>query len=143
VGLEKARRLAGDRGVVVDTVIRDLADLQIEPAGWDAIVSVWCHVPGRLRASLHRRVVDGLKPGGVLVLEAYTPRQLDYGTGGPPDPDRLMTLAALRNELQGLEFEVGREVEREIHEGIKHHGLSHVVQVRARKTATSLDQENT
>lgn len=129
VGLEKARRLAAERGVVVETVIGDLAELQVEPEGWDAIVSVWCHLPSAVRADLHRRVVAGLRPGGIFILEAYTPRQLEYGTGGPPDPDRLMTLDALGEELAGLRLEVGREVVREIHEGEKHHGPSHVVQV--------------
>ena len=135
VGLEKARQLAHERGVVVETVTADLSELHIEPEGWDAIVSIWCHLPSAVRASLHRRVVQGLKPGGVLVLEAYTPRQLEYGTGGPPDPDRLMTLDGLREELAGLELEVGQELEREIHEGTKHHGPSHVVKVLARKPA--------
>lgn len=132
VGLEKARRLAAERGVTVDTVTMDLAELAMEPGGWDAIVSVWCHLPPGLRREVHGRVVRGLRPGGVLILEAYTPRQLDYGTGGPPDPARLMTLKGLRDELAGLEFEVGREGEREIHEGRLHNGPSHTVQVVAR-----------
>lgn len=133
VGLEKARRLAASRNVVVETVTADLADLRIEPGGWDAIVSIWCHVPSALRRDLHRRVVEGLRPGGIFILEAYTPRQLEYGTGGPPDPDRLMTLEALREELHGLSLEVGAEVEREVREGVNHHGRSHVVRVLARK----------
>lgn len=133
VGLDKARRLAGERGVVVETVVADLAELAIEPSGWDAIVSVWCHVTPELRRDLHRRVAEGLRPGGVFLLEAYTPRQLEYGTGGPPDPTRLMTLADLRDDLQGLELEVGREGEREIREGRSHVGPSHTVQVAARR----------
>lgn len=134
VGLEKARKLAAERQVTVETVVGDLAELRIEPGGWDAIVSVWCHVPTDVRRDLHRRVVEGLRPGGVLILEAYTPRQLGYGTGGPPDPDRLMTLAGLREELEGLALEVAEETEREIHEGAKHDGLSHVVRIVARRT---------
>jgi len=133
VGLEKARRLAADRGVTVETITADLAELRIEPEGWDAVVSIWCHLPAELRRDVHRRVAEGLRQGGILVLEAYTPRQLAYGTGGPPDPDRLMTLDALRDELRGLELDVGREVEREVHEGAGHRGPSHVVQVVARK----------
>lgn len=133
IGLEKARRLASRRGVTVETVVGDLGELRIEPGGWDAIVSVWCHVPVGMRRDLHRRVVDGLKPGGVFILEAYTPRQLEYGTGGPPDPDRLMTLSALREELEGLVLELAEETEREIHEGRKHDGPSHVVRVLGRR----------
>lgn len=133
VGLEKARRLAAERGVVVETVTADLAELAIEPEGWDAIVSVWCHVPSELRRDVHRRVVQGLRPGGIFLLEAYTPRQPEYGTGGPPDVHRLMTLVELRGELAGLELEIAREGEREIREGRGHLGLSHTVQVAARR----------
>ena len=87
----------------------------------------------RVRADLHRRVVHGLRPGGVLILEAYTPAQLSRDTGGPPDADRLMSLESLRAELAGLDFVVAREVEREVHEGDLHSGTSNVVQVVARR----------
>lgn len=133
VGLEKARRLARERGVLLETVRMDLGELRIEPGGWDGIVSIWCHVPSSLRRDLHRRVVEGLRPGGVLILEAYTPRQLDMGTGGPPDADRLMTADALRRELSGLTPVILREVEREVREGRLHSGPSHVVQLVARR----------
>jgi hypothetical protein len=73
----------------------------------------------------------GLAPGGILILEAFTPRQLEFGTGGPPDPEKLVTLADLRSELEGLDFLVGQEIEREVHEGRLHTGRSSVVQVVA------------
>ena len=133
VGLRKARELARERGVVVETVVSDLADLRIEPGGWDAVVSIWCHLPSAIRTDLHRRVVEGLRPGGVLILEAYAPSQLSRDTGGPPDADRLMSLESLRTELSGLDFVVAREVEREVHEGDLHSGTSDVVQVVARR----------
>ena len=88
-----------------------------------------------MRGPLHRRVVRALKPGGVLLLEAYTPKQLEHGTGGPPKAELMMTLAGLREELAGLEIELGREVEREIHEGRYHDGMSATVQLLARKPA--------
>jgi hypothetical protein len=71
--------------------------------------------------------------GGVFIAESYTPKQVEYGTGGPKDPGLLPTLNDLRQELAGLEWEIAREVEREIHEGELHDGWSAVVQVLARK----------
>jgi len=136
VGLKKARQLAADRGVEIETILADLADpdaFEIEPASWEGIVSISCHLPVELRRRIHRQVVEGLRPGGVFLLEAYTPRQLDYGTGGPRTLERLMTLDELREELRGLDFVYAREREREIHEGSLHRGLGHVVQVVARK----------
>lgn len=136
VGLQKMQHLASQRGVSVQSVVSDLGQFAIEPASWDAVVSIWCHVPVELRVPLHRAVVRGLKPGGVLILESYHPRQVSFKTGGPSDPTLMMTLAQLTDELKGLEPVLARETEREVHEGQGHFGLSAVTQWLGRKTAT-------
>ncbi|MGF1645174.1 MAG: SAM-dependent methyltransferase [Thiotrichales bacterium] len=133
VGLAKAERLARAGGVEVDIVITDLAHFAFDAAAWDCIVSIFCHLPPSLRAVVHRGVVHGLAPRGVLLLEAYTPRQLGFRTGGPPVAELMMNLSDLRGELAGLRFEQGIEIEREVHEGCMHHGRSAVVQVLAVK----------
>ena len=78
---------------------------------------------------------NALLPGGVFVLEAYSPEQLKLNTGGPRDPSLLMTLDELKNELAPLTVEVGREVERQIHDGSFHAGASATVQVVAARVA--------
>ena len=136
VGLEKAMALAVQRGVRISTVVADLADWNLDrPGGWGGIVSIWCHLPSALRRRVHRQVSAALQPGGVLILEAYTPEQLKFRTGGPADPDLMPTLAQLRGELAGLSFEIAQEHQREVHEGRGHEGLSAVVQVVARRPA--------
>jgi hypothetical protein len=92
-------------------------------------VSIFCHLPSRIRKPLYAAIAQGLPPGGVFVLEAYTPKQLERNTGGPKDPDMLVTLADLREELAGLEFVHARELEREVREGAYHTGIAAVVQV--------------
>ncbi len=129
VGMKKAERLAASRGVSIKTVTADLADFVIEPDHWDGIVAIFAHLPAALRARVHRASVAGLRPGGTFVLEAYAPRQLEFGTGGPPTLELLMSLDDLRDELRGLEFIVARETEREINEGRFHGGRGAVVQV--------------
>ncbi|TNF34330.1 MAG: class I SAM-dependent methyltransferase [Gammaproteobacteria bacterium] len=138
VGLAKAMKLAGERGVSIHVQQADLADFQIMPESWDAIVSIFCHVPPAIRGDLHRRVVAGLKPGGLLVLEAYTPDQIALGTGGPPVPELTMTLAALTSELEGLEFLHAIECRRDVIEGIFHTGCGAVVQVLGHKPLNSV-----
>jgi SAM-dependent methyltransferase len=133
VGLAKAQRLAAARGVHITTVVADLADYAIAADSWEGIVSVFCHLPPALRQRVHRQVVLGLSPGGLFVLEAYSVRQLLHGTGGPASAELLPTLGALRTELAGLELLHAVEIEREIHEGVHHDGLSAVVQVIARR----------
>jgi SAM-dependent methyltransferase len=129
VGLAKAKRLAAERGLTIETVCADLATFTIEPGAWAGIVSVFCHLPRRIRRPLYAAVVRGLQPGGVLVLEAYTPEQLSRGTGGPKDPDMLPTLSDLTAELAGLEFVHARELDREVREGAYHTGVASVVQI--------------
>jgi len=132
VGLAKAGRLAALRSVRISTVVSDLARFEIGDGAWSGIVATFAHLPPALRRDVHARVVRGLAPGGVLLLEAYTPGQLGRGTGGPREIELCMTLSGLREELRGLEFEVANECVREVVEGSGHTGTGAVVQVAAR-----------
>lgn len=135
VGLAKARRLANERGVRVQTQQADLRDYPIQPGAWAGIVSIFCHLPPSIRVPLYAAIVRGLRPGGVFILEAYTPRQLGRGTGGPPSPEMMLSLDDLTRELAGLEFLHAQELERDVREGIYHTGLASVVQLVARRTS--------
>lgn len=135
VGLAKAQRLAQKTGVSITTQLVDMGDYQVERGSWDGVVSIFCHIPAGMRAELHRQIVAGLKPGGVLILEAYTPAQIALGTGGPKMPELTMTAEQLRHELEGLQFEMIEEQERDVVEGKFHTGRGAVVQVVAHKPA--------
>jgi SAM-dependent methyltransferase len=132
-GLAKARRLAASRGVQIETVVADLENFTIEPVFWAGIVATFAHLPPAIRRKVHSQAGVGLRRGGVFILEAYTPAQLAFDTGGPKSLELLMTLASLREELSGLEFPVGREIEREVIEGDGHTGRGAVVQILARR----------
>jgi SAM-dependent methyltransferase len=133
VGLAKARKLAAKRGVKVEFVVADLADYTIAPNTWAGIIAIFAHLPPPLRRRIHTEAAAGLRRGGVFVLEAYTTAQLDFGTGGPTQPELLMRLEEVREELPGLVFLTGRELEREIIEGTGHTGPGAVVQILARR----------
>ena len=133
VGLKKAEKLAKERNVKITTVHADLADYDIGVQQWDAIVSIFCHLPPELRQDVHRRCVQGLRNKGVLLLEAYTPLQLEYKTGGPPSAAMMLDVQTLTSELISLEFLHLQEQIREIHEGEYHNGTGAVVQALARK----------
>jgi SAM-dependent methyltransferase len=133
VGLSKARDLATRRGVKIETIVADLREHVIERAAFAAVVSIFAHLPPDLRSVVHRKAATGLRPGGVFVLEAFRPEQLDYGTGGPPTRALLYTLDDLRADLFGLRLDVAREVVRPIHEGRYHNGQSAVVQILAER----------
>ncbi len=133
VGLAKAQQLANERKVTIQTEVADLAEFEIEAESLEGIVSIFCHLPPPIRRSLYGKIQRGLKPGGVLVLEAYTPAQLEYGTGGPPVVELMTDLAELQEEFSTLEFVHALELTREVVEGKYHTGTGAVVQLVARK----------
>jgi 2-polyprenyl-3-methyl-5-hydroxy-6-metoxy-1,4-benzoquinol methylase len=133
VGMQKAKQLALSHGVDLKTIVSDLNDFDIEPDYWEGIISIFCHQPKPLRKKLHHAVVRGLKPNGVFILEAYSPKQLQFNTGGPKDENLLMTLNDVKNELSGLSFEIAKETERDVREGMYHNGKSSVIQIVAKK----------
>ena len=132
-GVGKTLRLALQRGVIVMAERGELETFHIQPNSWDLVVSIYAHTPQELRRKLHRQVVAGLKPGGVFVLEAYTPAQIPNNTGGPKDASLMPTAELLRSELAGLVFDHIEEVERDVVEGSLHTGTAHVVQVVAHR----------
>ncbi len=133
VGMQKATRLAMARNVGMTTQVADLESYDFGDARWDVIVSIFCHLPPELRRRVHARVTAALLPGGAFVLEAYTPRQIEYATGGPSDATLLVTVDDLRPELAGLDLQIAREVVRDVVEGRGHTGRASVVQILAVK----------
>jgi len=128
IGLNKAQLLAKDNDVVIETICADLADFDLGENKWDAIISIYCHLPADLRQSLHQRIEHAIKPSGIFLLEGYRPEQLNYKTGGPPLASMMISKETLMQELPHFKFSYLESVEREIHEGINHHGLGAVIQ---------------
>jgi SAM-dependent methyltransferase len=133
VGLAKAQKLAAAKGVRIRTEVADLAIYDLPENHFGSVFSIFAHLPSSLRRKLYPLVERSLKPGGIFLLEAYTPAQLPKNTGGPKDPDMLMNVAKLTAEFPGLEVILARELDREIIEGKFHTGLASVVQFIARK----------
>lgn len=128
VGLDKAKKLAKENGVNIEFIYSDLADYEIGENQWDGIISIFCPLPTSLRKLVHKKVVRGLKPNGVFLLEAYTPKQLEYGTGGGNSVELMQSLDSLSSELRGLNFKHLLELERQVIEGIYHTGIAAVAQ---------------
>ncbi len=133
VGMQKAQRLAQERGLKLRTQVVDLQEFDAEHNSIDVISSIFVHLPATLRRALHKRVSAWLRPGGVFALEAYAPDQIKRCTGGPKDPSLLATLEDVLGELDGLEIEHQAALVRNVTEGRFHSGEASVVQVLARK----------
>lgn len=129
VAIEKANKLANENGVEATYQCVDLDSFDFGNEQWEGIVSIFCHLPKALRQKVHQSAVNGLKKGGVFVLESYISKQLEYGTGGPKEVDLLPSMEELKSELKGLEWETAHEIDRVIMEGSAHFGPSAVVQL--------------
>jgi SAM-dependent methyltransferase len=132
-GLNKAQNLAKKENVQITTIQQDLANYQFEENKWDCIVSIFAHFNPILRKQIHEQLFNSLNPKGILLLEAYTPFQLEYNTGGPKDIEMLYDEKMLHNDFIAFsDLKINLET-REISEGLFHNGKSATIQVIAKK----------
>src|SRR5262244_254635 len=134
VALAKARALARERGVKLETAEADLGKWRWPKAGFTAVVAIFIQFAGpALRDRIFAGVKKALKPGGLLLLQGYRPRQLEYKTGGPPIAENLYTEELLRTAFADLEILELTSHDDEIHEGRGHDGMSALIDLVARK----------
>jgi cyclopropane fatty-acyl-phospholipid synthase-like methyltransferase len=134
VALAKAQKLAGQRGVHVDFELADLLQWDWGVARFDVVAAIFIQfAPPGLREQMFANLKRSLKPGGLLLLQGYTPRQLDYRTGGPSQAENLYTETLLRTAFADMEILHLREHDSVIHEGAGHDGLSALIDLVARK----------
>ena len=127
-GLDKTKRLADEKGVVVKTELRDLAEVVWEEEKWDAVVHIFGHFPGNIMNRTLTGIKKALKPGGFYISELYTKEQLRYGTGGPRYEEMLSNPVKVLEQFDDYfvkHFHIG-EVDRV--EGQLHTGTAHIVQ---------------
>ncbi len=127
-GVAKARRLAQEAGVEVHYDVAECDAWDWPKAAYDGVVAVFVQFADPpMRERLFARMAAALKPGGLLVLQGYTPRQLELKTGGPGIASHLYTGEGLREAFAGLRLLDLRDYEQELHEGDRHRGLSALV----------------
>jgi SAM-dependent methyltransferase len=128
VGVAKAKRLALESQVRVDLTVAGCDDFRWKPNHYDGVAAIFVQFADpALRARMFENIVRSLKPGGVLILVGYTPKQLEYGTGGPSVLTHLYTPQMLRESFGKLDIQVLDEYETELMEGDGHKGRSAVI----------------
>jgi SAM-dependent methyltransferase len=133
-GVAKARRLAAARGVAVNFAVADCDALNWPEAVYDGVAAIFVQFADpAMRERLFANMKRCLRPGGVLVLQGYTPKQLEYKTGGPPKLSHLYTPQLLREAFADFDLLQLRDYEAELAEGDRHHGRSALVGLVARR----------
>lgn len=137
VALEKAAKLARGRHVVVDFVQADIFDWTWPNEAFDAVVGIFIQFAGPAeRPRQLAGMKQAVKPGGLLFLQGYTPKQLEYRTGGPSAVENLYTEVLLRETFADWEIVLLHEHEDLMEEGSAHAGRSALIDLVARKPAT-------
>ncbi len=134
IALEKAQRLAADRGVTITTEVADLATWNWGVERFDAIVAIFIQFAGPAeRTLIFEQIKSSLKTGGLLLLQGYTPKQLEFKTGGPPYVENMYTAQLLRESFSKMSILHMLEHEAILSEGIGHSGMSALVDLVCRK----------
>jgi cyclopropane fatty-acyl-phospholipid synthase-like methyltransferase len=127
VGVERARKTAQSAGVSMTIEIGDLSTWTWPVGKFDAVVSIFLHLPPEVRAKIHGSMLHALKPGGIVILEAFTPAQLQHTSGGPKQVELLYTAELLRQDFAGAKAVQLEEKEIQLDEGHMHRGPASVV----------------
>ncbi|MFY9326956.1 MAG: class I SAM-dependent methyltransferase [Georgfuchsia sp.] len=140
IAVEKARKLAQGRHVEVNFLIADMLHADWPPANlaetFDLVVGIFIQFAGPAeRKHQFSAMKRATRPGGSILLQGYTPKQLEYGTGGPSVIENLYTADMLRNTFSDWLIEELVEYEEDIEEGAGHKGRSALIGLVARKLA--------
>ena len=131
----RARALADGRGVQIDAHLSTWEDWDWSRS-FDLVVAIFVQfVPPAERPGFFSRLGEAVAPGGRLLLHGYTPEQVAYGTGGPPDPAQMYTLPMLAEAFRGWRVLRLAAYEREVDEGRGHSGRSALIDFVAEKPA--------
>jgi cyclopropane fatty-acyl-phospholipid synthase-like methyltransferase len=134
VGIAKAKKLAEQQGVEVNFSIHGVEDYPWTTGDYDAVVAIFIQFADPdTRATLFKRMKSALKPDGVILLQGYTPKQLEYKTGGPPNLSHLYTEELLQDAFGDLDVSELTSYEQVLTEGTQHHGQSALIGLVARR----------
>jgi len=133
IGVERSRTAARAAGLQMTIECADLSKWIWPVAQYDALASIFLHLPPDVRSIIHGSMLRALKPRGLLVLEAFTPAQLQYTSGGPKQVELLYTAETLRRDFTGVEILALEETVVPLQEGPMHSGPGAVVRGVFRK----------
>lgn len=132
-GREKCEALAKENNVTIHYTVADALEIELEEDKYDMIALIFAHYPSSIRKQVHQKCIKALKPGGLLLLEAFNPLQLNNESGGPKDTDMLYTAKLLKADFAALSITYLKELTVNLSEGKHHSGKGDVVRLLATK----------
>jgi SAM-dependent methyltransferase len=134
IALAKANQFAADNDVNIQYSLCDTDGFDWQANSYDAVIGIFIQFADPdMRARIFKQVHQALKPGGLFILQGYTPKQLEYKTGGPSLIEHLYTEQMIRELSQGFEILDLQCYEKELSEGARHTGMSALLGMVAKK----------
>ena len=134
IALAKAKQFAKENQVKVEYTFSDTDSFAWQANTYDAVIGIFIQFADpAMRERIFKQTYETLKPGGIFILQGYTPKQLEYKTGGPSLIEHLYTEELIRDlakEFQVLELV---SYEKELSEGPRHTGMSAILGLVAKK----------
>lgn len=127
----KAIALAATKHVTLNYRVGEINELAFEPASFDAIAYIFAHFPADVKSAYNQKIATFLKPGGVLIFEAFSKKQLEYQktqrSGGPQEINMLYSIEEVQADFAGFDFIELAEQEVYLAEGAHHSGYGSVI----------------
>ncbi|MFW6309898.1 MAG: class I SAM-dependent methyltransferase [Prolixibacteraceae bacterium] len=132
-GKKKAVKLAAEKGVNIDYIINNYENIYFEPHSFDCIVLIFAHMHPFKRTEYHQKLISFLRPGGAIILEGFSKKQINNKTGGPPNIDMLFSKEELQNDFKFLQEHEIWETDVVLNEGLFHQGTASVIRLTGKK----------
>ncbi len=133
VAKEKALNLARQNNVSIHYQISNYDEIEFPEASFDCIVLIFAHMHPLKRTEYHKKLLSFLKPGGQLILEGFSKKQINNKTGGPPNVELLFSEDELRKDFNSLSPLKITETDVVLDEGPFHQGRASVIRVTGKK----------
>jgi 2-polyprenyl-3-methyl-5-hydroxy-6-metoxy-1,4-benzoquinol methylase len=128
-GKRKAEKLASENGVIINYQIAGYENIQYLSNSFDCLVLIFAHMHPLKRNNYHQKLISLLKPGGTLILEGFSKKQINNKTGGPGDIDMLFSKEELQADFASFSELSITETNYIFDEGPFHQGTASVIRV--------------
>lgn len=137
-GKNKALQLAASKNVTMDYQVGPLDTMNYQDGQFDAIALIYAHFPANIKSAYHKRLDHYLRPGGVIIFEAFSKKHIEYlakdeKVGGPKEVAMLFSIAEIKSDFPNYDIIELEEKEIELNEGQFHNGTGSVIRFVGRK----------
>jgi hypothetical protein len=137
-GEKKALKLAEKHHVSINYMAGEFQSLTYTENQFDALALIYAHFPADKKSSYHKILTTYLRPGGIVIFEAFSKKHLDYNrinekVGGPKDLETLFSIEEIKSDFENFEIIELEEKEIQLNEGLFHNGLGMVIRFVGRK----------